>query len=56
MAQAAAEKRRADAIATEQEMKADVASQKAQLVLAESEVPQAMAEAFRQGNLRAAKR
>jgi len=56
VAQAAAEKRRADAIATEQEMKADVASQKAQLVLAESEVPQAMAEAFRQGNLRAAKR
>ena len=56
VAQAAAEKRRADAIATEQEMKADVASQKAQLVLAESEVPQAMAEAFRQGNLRAVKR
>ena len=55
VAQAAAEKRRADAIATEQEMKADVASQKAQLVLAESEVPQAMAEAFRQGNLRAVK-
>ncbi|MEM9939995.1 MAG: flotillin-like protein FloA [Planctomycetota bacterium] len=51
VAQAAAEKRRADAIAKEQEMKADVAKQRAQLVLAESEVPQAMAEAFRQGNL-----
>lgn len=56
VAQAAAEKRRADAIATEQEMKADVAMQRAELVLAESEVPQAIAEAFRQGNLRAVKR
>lgn len=55
VAQAAAEKRRADAIATEQEMKADVAKQRAQLVLAEAEVPQAMADAFRQGNLRAVK-
>ncbi|MCL4143070.1 UNVERIFIED_CONTAM: hypothetical protein GTU68_009303 [Idotea baltica] len=53
VAQAAAEKRRADAIAKEQEMKADVAKQRAQLVLAEAEVPQAMAEAFRQGNLHA---
>ncbi len=53
VAQAAAEKRRADAIAKEQEMKADVAKQRAQLVMAESEVPQAMADAFREGNLRA---
>ncbi|MFK7766195.1 MAG: flotillin-like protein FloA [Mariniblastus sp.] len=53
VAQAAAEKRRADAIAKEQEMKADVAKQRAQLVLAEAEVPQAMASAFREGNLRA---
>ena len=53
VAQAAAEKRRADAIAEEQEMKADVAKQRAQLVLAEAEVPQAMADAFRKGNLRA---
>lgn len=53
VARANAEKRRADAIAREQEMKADVAKQKAQLVLAEAGVPQAMAEAFRQGNLKA---
>ncbi len=53
VAQAAAEKRRADAIAKEQEMKADVALQRAQLVMAEAEVPQAMAEAFRAGNMRA---
>jgi uncharacterized protein YqfA (UPF0365 family) len=53
VAQAAAEKRRADAIAKEQEMKADVAKQKASLVLAEAEVPQAMADAFRKGKLRA---
>jgi len=52
VARAKAEKRRADAIAHEQEMKADVAKQKANLVLAEAEVPQAMAGAFREGNLR----
>ncbi len=52
VARAAAEKKRADAIAREQEMKADVAKQKANLVLAESEVPIAMAGAFREGNLR----
>jgi len=48
VAQAAAEKRRADAIAREQQMKADVALQRAQLVMAEAEVPQAMASAFRE--------
>jgi uncharacterized protein YqfA (UPF0365 family) len=53
VARANAEKRRADAIALEQEMKAGVAKQKAQLVLAEAEVPTAMAEAFRKGKLRA---
>ena len=53
VAQAAAEKRRADAIAREQQMKADVALQRAQLVRAEAEVPQAMASAFREGNLTA---
>ncbi len=52
VARAKAEKRRADAIAREQEMKADVAKQKANLVLAEAEVPIALAGAFRAGNLR----
>ncbi len=51
VARANAEKRRADAIATEQEMKANVAENKALLVLAEADVPQAMADAFRAGNL-----
>ncbi len=53
VARANAEKRRADAIAKEQEMKADVAKQKAALVLAEAEVPMALAGAFRDGNLKA---
>ena len=53
VARASAEKRRADAIAHEQEMKAGVAKQRAALILAESEVPQAMAEAFRAGNMKA---
>ena len=52
VARANAEKRRADAIASEQEMKANVAAQKAQLVLAEAQVPQAMAEAFRKGHIK----
>ncbi len=51
MAQALAEKRRADAIAREQEMKAEVAAKRGEVVLAEAEVPRAMAEAFRKGNL-----
>ena len=51
VARANAEKRRAEAIAEEQEMKARVAHNRASLVLAESEVPEAMAEAFREGNL-----
>lgn len=53
VARANAERRRAVAVAEEQEMKADVAKQKAELVRAEAEVPMAMADAFRQGNLHA---
>jgi uncharacterized protein YqfA (UPF0365 family) len=51
VARARAERRRAEAIASEQEMKAKVAENRARLVLAEAEVPQAMAQAFRQGNV-----
>jgi uncharacterized protein YqfA (UPF0365 family) len=51
IAQAKAEERRAMAIAVEQEMKAKVEEMKALVVKAESEVPLAMAEAFRSGNL-----
>lgn len=51
VARAQAEQRRAEAIAKEQEMKAKVAENRARLVLAEAEVPQAMAGAFRLGNL-----
>jgi uncharacterized protein YqfA (UPF0365 family) len=54
MARAQAERRRADAIATEQEMKAKVAENRANLVLAESGVPRAMADAFTKGRLIAA--
>lgn len=50
-AQALAEQRRADAIAREQEMKAKVAENRAAVILSQAEVPQAMAEAFRKGNL-----
>jgi uncharacterized protein YqfA (UPF0365 family) len=53
-AQAFAEQRRANAIALEQEMKAKVAENRATVLLAQAEVPQAMAEAFRKGNLGAA--
>ncbi|TWT73500.1 SigmaW regulon antibacterial [Posidoniimonas polymericola] len=50
-AQAFAEQRRADAIAREQEMKADVAANRAGVLLAQAEVPMAMAEAFKRGTL-----
>ena len=50
-AQAEAEKRRAMAIAQEQENIAEQAKNRALVVLAEAEVPRAMAEAFRNGNL-----
>lgn len=53
MAQALAERRRAGAIAREQEMKAKVAENRAAVLLSKAEVPKAMAEAFRQGNLSA---
>jgi len=52
-AQALAEQRRANAIAREQEMKANVAENRAGVLLAQAEVPKAMAQAFRDGNLEA---
>jgi len=51
IAQAKAEERRAAAVAREQEMVAAVQEQRAKVVAAEAEVPLAMAEAFRSGNL-----
>jgi uncharacterized protein YqfA (UPF0365 family) len=51
MARAQAERRRAEAIATEQEIKAKVAENRANLVLAEASVPRAMADAFTKGRL-----
>jgi uncharacterized protein YqfA (UPF0365 family) len=48
---AEAEQRRAEAVAFEQEMKAKVADNRSRLILAEAEVPRAMAEAFRHGRL-----
>ena len=51
VARAKAEERRAIAIAREQEMKAQVAANRATVILAEAEVPLAMAAAFREGNL-----
>jgi uncharacterized protein YqfA (UPF0365 family) len=49
--QAEAEQRRAMAVAHEQEMIAKQAANRAEVVLAEAEVPKAIAEAFRSGNL-----
>ena len=51
VAQARAEERRAMAVAHEQEMQARVVEMRAELVKAETQVPLAMAEAFRNGNL-----
>ncbi len=51
IAQAKAEERRAMAVAKEQEMIASVQEMRAKVVEAEAEVPLAMAEAFRKGNL-----
>jgi uncharacterized protein YqfA (UPF0365 family) len=51
MARAQAERRRAEAIATEQVMKAKVAENRANLVLAESEIPRALGKAFAEGRL-----
>lgn len=49
--QAEAEKRRAMAVAQEQEFQAEVQKNRALVVLAEAEVPKAIAEAFRNGNM-----
>ncbi|MBT3319214.1 MAG: flotillin-like protein FloA [Clostridia bacterium] len=51
IAQAKAEERRAMAVAKEQEMQAAVQEMRAKVVEAEAEIPKAMAEAFREGNL-----
>ena len=51
IAQAKAEERRAMAVAVEQENRARVEEMRAKVVEAEAEVPLAMAEAFRSGNL-----
>lgn len=51
IAQAKAEERRAMAVALEQEMKAKAQEARAHVVEAEAEVPKAMADAFREGNL-----
>ncbi len=51
MDQAKAEERRAMAVALEQENKAKAQDARAKVILAEAEVPLAMAEAFRNGNL-----
>ena len=51
VARAKAEERRAMALAREQEMKAQVARNRANVVLAEAAVPMAMAAAFRKGTL-----
>ena len=51
IAQAKAEERRAMAIAIEQEMLAKAQEMRAKVIEAEAEVPRALAEAFRGGNL-----
>ncbi len=51
VAQAKAEERRAMAVAAEQEFRAQVEEMRAKVVEAEAEVPRAIAQAFRDGNL-----
>lgn len=51
IAQAKAEERRAFAVAQEQEMIAEVQKMRAKVVEAEAEIPLAIAEAFRKGNM-----
>src|SRR5690554_1365033 len=51
VARAKAEERRAAAVAREQEMRAAVQEQRANVVAAEAEIPRAIAEAFRAGQL-----
>jgi uncharacterized protein YqfA (UPF0365 family) len=55
VARAKAEERRAFAIAREQEMKAKVSENRANVLMAESQVPLAIASAFRDGNFAAAR-
>ena len=51
VAEARAEAKRAEAVATGQEMKARKKGMKAQLVYSKSSLPNAMAEALREGNV-----
>ena len=51
VAQAKAEERRAMAVAAEQEFRAQVEEMRAKVVEAEAEVPRAISQAFREGNL-----
>jgi uncharacterized protein YqfA (UPF0365 family) len=51
IAQAKAEERRALAVAMEQEFKAEAQKQRAQVIAAEAQIPLAIADAFRSGNL-----
>ena len=51
VARAKAEQRRAEAVAHEQEMQAKTQENRAHVVLAEANVPKAMAEAFSRGQL-----
>lgn len=51
IARARAEERRAAAVALEQEMIAEVSKQRAKVIEAEAEIPRAIAEAFKSGNL-----
>ena len=51
VARAKAEERRAFAVAKEQEMMAHVQENRAKVVQSEAEIPMAIAEAFRKGNL-----
>jgi uncharacterized protein YqfA (UPF0365 family) len=53
VARARAEERRAEAVAREQEMQALTQENRAKVVLAEAEIPQAMAEAYARGQMRA---
>lgn len=55
VARAGAEMRRAEAVAMEQEMQSLTQENRAKVVLAEAEIPKAMAEAYKNGSLRAVK-
>ena len=51
VAEAKAEERRAMAVAEEQEMKAKAQEARAEVIRAEAEIPKAISESFRSGNL-----